>query len=55
MAHLGYGGQVWYANANSGVVIVKMSTLDNFAAADADTGNATLDMLVNIDKFLSQQ
>lgn len=55
MAHLGYGGQVWYANANSGVVIVKMSTLDNFAAADADTGNATLDILVNIDKFLSQQ
>ena len=54
MAHLGYGGQIWYANYKTGVVIVKMSTLDNFAAADKDTLLATVNMVKRIDDYLSR-
>jgi len=51
---LGYGGQFWYANHKTGVVIVKMSTLDNFAAADKDTLMATMNISEIIDDLISK-
>ncbi len=54
MAHLGYGGQLWYANYKTGVVIVKTSTMDNFAASDKDTAKATVNMAEKIDDYLSR-
>ena len=54
MGHLGYGGQFWYANHKTGVVIVKMSTLDNFAAADKDTAVTTMNIVEIIDDKISK-
>lgn len=53
-AHLGYGGQVWYANIDTGVTIVKLSTLDMPAGIDSDTAHATLDVCDIISEKLSR-
>ena len=28
MAHMGYGGQIWYANKDTGITILQMSAID---------------------------
>jgi len=55
MGHGGYGGQMWYANHKTGVVIVQMATVDTPSASQTPQVNrARTEMLRNIDAFLSQ-
>ncbi|MBT5220224.1 MAG: serine hydrolase [Woeseia sp.] len=55
MSHTGYGGQVWYSNHNTGVVIVQMATLDTPSASSTPQVNqARVELLGKIDAFLSQ-
>jgi CubicO group peptidase (beta-lactamase class C family) len=55
MGHGGYGGQVWYANHKTGVVIVQMATSDTPSASlPPQVNQARTEILKNIDAFLSQ-
>jgi len=55
MGHGGFGGQVWYANHKTGVVIVQMATNDTpSASTPLEVDQARTEMLTNIDAFLSQ-
>ena len=55
MGHGGYGGQVWYANHKTGVVIVQMATSDTPSASLLpQVSEARTAVLRNIDAFLSQ-
>ena len=55
MSHTGYGGQDWYSNHNTGVVIVQMATLDTPSASSTPQVNqARVELLGKIDAFLSQ-
>jgi CubicO group peptidase (beta-lactamase class C family) len=55
MGHAGYGGQIWYANHKTGVVIVQMATNDTPSASlPPQVDQARTEILENIDAFLSQ-
>lgn len=55
MEHGGYGGQIWYANPDTGVVIVQMATIDTpSASSPPGVSAARVQVLNNINAFLSQ-
>ena len=55
MGQGGYGGQVWYANHKTGVVIVQMATSDTPSASlPPQVREARTEILRNIDAFLSR-
>lgn len=55
MNHSGYGGQIWYANPATGVVIIQMATSDTPSASlTPEVSAARVQVLKKIDAFLSQ-
>jgi hypothetical protein len=53
MAHMGYGGQIWYANKESGVTIIQMGAIDaEGSAVTFNSANALLDMADTVNDLL---
>lgn len=56
MAHMGYGGQIWYANKDTGVVIIQMGSIDaDGGAVTYNSANALLDMVDIVNDLLKNQ
>jgi CubicO group peptidase (beta-lactamase class C family) len=56
MAHMGYGGQLWYANKDTGVTIIHMASIDaEGAAVTLNSANALLDMADIINELLKDK
>jgi hypothetical protein len=56
MAHMGYGGQLWYANKDTGVTIIHMASIDaEGAAVTLNSAHALLDMADIINEFLKDK
>jgi CubicO group peptidase (beta-lactamase class C family) len=53
LGHLGVGGQMLYANSESGVVVVQFSTLSSPSNGDLDVGNALYDIGRAVSEFLA--
>jgi len=51
--HLGLGGQMLYANTETGVVVVQFSTLSSLSNGDLDVGNALYNIADAISDFLA--
>jgi CubicO group peptidase (beta-lactamase class C family) len=56
MAHMGYGGQLWYANKDTGVTIIHMASIDaEGGAVTLNLGHALLDMADIINDLLKDK
>jgi CubicO group peptidase (beta-lactamase class C family) len=53
LGHLGVGGQMLYANTETGVVVVQFSTLSSPSNGDLDVGNALYDVGRAVSEFLT--
>lgn len=53
LAHMGYGGQIWYANKDTGVTIVQMGAIDTEGGAVTyNSANALMDMAEIVNELL---
>jgi len=53
MAHMGYGGQIWYTNKKTGITIIQMSSIDaEGSAVTYNSANALLDMIDIVNELL---
>lgn len=56
LAHLGYGGQLWYTNKETGVTIIQMGSIDSEGGAvTLNSANALLDMADKINELLKDK
>jgi CubicO group peptidase (beta-lactamase class C family) len=56
MAHMGYGGQIWYANKDTGVTIIQMGSIDaEGAAVTYNSAHAMLDMTGIVNELLKDK
>lgn len=56
MAHMGYGGQLWYSNKDTGVTIIQMSSIDaEGAAVTYNSAHALLDMADKVNDLLKDK
>ena len=55
MAHLGYGGQLFYSNKDTGVTIIQMSSIDaEGGAVTFNSAHAILDMADTVNELLKE-
>ena len=55
IAHMGYGGQIWYANKDTGVTIIQMGAIDaEGSAVTYNSANALLDMADIVNELLKE-
>jgi CubicO group peptidase (beta-lactamase class C family) len=55
-AHMGYGGQIFYTNKDTGVTIIQMSSIDaEGAAVTYNSAHALLDMVDKINELLKKK
>lgn len=53
MAHMGYGGQIWYANKETGVTIIQMGAIDaEGSAVTFNSAHALLDTMDTVNEIL---
>jgi len=56
MAHMGYGGQIWYANKDTGVTIIQMGAIDaEGGAVTYNSAHALLDMTEIVNELLKDK
>jgi CubicO group peptidase (beta-lactamase class C family) len=56
LAHMGYGGQIWYANKDTGVTIVQMGAIDSDGGAVTyNSANALMDMAEIVNELLKDK
>jgi len=56
LAHMGYGGQIFYANKDTGVTIIQMGSIDaEGAAVTFNSANALLDMADKVNDLLKDK